>query len=134
MKTVVGSGAVDSVAPTRMAPTLEIQSPPGCRRGQYYLSEPGESLTNMGQQRLNVTTDEGEGRSVTFQVAEVNNPLTSVAKIRDQGNRVVFGAQGGYILNVKTGKITQFQRESGVYTLNLWLEAGGASSFGRPGQ
>ena len=128
MKTVVGSGAVDSVAPTRMAPTLEIQSPPGCRRGQYYLSEPGESLTNMGQQRLNVTTDEGEGRSV------MNRPLTSVAKICDQGNRVVFGAQGGYILNVKTGKMTQFQRESGVYTLNLWLKAGGTSSFGRPGQ
>ena len=134
VKTVVDSGAVDSVAPTTMAPTVEIQSSPGCRRGQYYLSASGDRLANLGQQRLNVTTDEGEGRSVTFQVAEVNRPLTSVAKICDQGNRVVFGAQGGYILNVKTGKMTQFQRESGVYTLNLWLKAGGTSSFGRPGQ
>ena len=88
----------------------------------------------MGQQVMSVVTDDGDEKQVTFQIAEVSRPLTSVARICDQGNRVVFGAQGGYIRNLKTGKVTQFQRDSGVYTLNLWMRTGETSSFGRPGQ
>ena len=133
IKTVVDSGAVDSVAPLTMAPAAEVKSSPGCQRGQHYLSASGDRLANMGQQTLRVATDDGEERQVTFQVAEVSRPLTSVAKICDQGNRVVFGSQGGYIMSLKTGKVTPFQRESGVYALNLWMKGDSPAGFSRPG-
>ena len=45
----------------------------------------------------------------------------SVGKVCEMGNRVLFGAGGGYILNVATGSATPFFKRDGVYTLTMWI-------------
>ena len=52
-----------------------------------------------------------------------------------QGNWVVFGAQGGVIQHIETGKETHFGIEDNVYVLELWLPPSQlASGFAGPGQ
>ena len=53
-----------------------------------------------------VARDNGVRSFATFQVADVSRPLMSVSKVCGMGNRVVFGAGGGYILNLETGAAT----------------------------
>ena len=45
IKTVVDSGAADSVAPTDMAPDIRVEESPGSKRGQAYMSASGGTST-----------------------------------------------------------------------------------------
>ena len=63
---------------------------------------------------------------------EVQRPLMSVHQICQQGNLVVFGEQGGYILNLTDGTQTPFGVEDNVYILDLYLPP--QAGFTRPGQ
>ena len=56
-----------------------------------------------------------------FQLAEVDRPLISVARLVDAGNRVVFGPTGGFIAHVATGRRVQLVRDGNVYTLDMHL-------------
>ena len=56
----------------------------------------------------------------------------SVSKVCEMGNRVVFGAGGGYILNVETGATTQFKKKEGIYVFDMWVPPLSESPFGRP--
>ena len=56
-----------------------------------------------------------------FQLAEVDRPLISVARLVDAGNRVVFGPTGGFIVHVATGRKVQLVRDGNVYTLDMHL-------------
>ena len=58
IRTVMDSGAVDSVAPSTMAPGVSIVPSPGSRRGQNYLSASNERIPNLGQQTLEIKTRE----------------------------------------------------------------------------
>ena len=75
----------------------------------------------MGEKSFIGYTDDEEALNLTFQMAEVTRPLSSVGKITDQDNLVVFGRKGGYIWDVQTGATTHFSREQGVYLLRLWV-------------
>ena len=138
VKTVVDSGASESVAPPNMVPNIPVRPSAGSRRGQHYVSASGERMANQGEQKLPVVTENGEERSVTFQVTDVARPLCSVARICSQGNRVIFGARGWVIQNLETGSETPFLLEDGVYTMSLWVprtsvEAPSPSGFPRQG-
>ena len=82
---------------------------------------------------MKVWTNEGKPAMATFQCADVTRPLCSVSKICDQGNRVVFDGQGGFIEN-KSGVRTSFKRENNVYVLEMHSKKPGelASGFARP--
>ena len=136
VKTVMDSGAVDSVAPSSMAPGVAIQPSPGSQRGQNYLSASNERIPNLGQQTLAVRTEEGVDATATFQIADVARPLNSVGKMCDLGKRVMFGKKGGVIWDIATGHMTKFRREAdGVYELNLWMKEGSSpSGFTWPGK
>ena len=54
-----------------------------------------------------------------FQLAEVDRPLISVARLVDAGNRVVFGPTGGFIAHVATGRKVQLVRDGNVYLLDM---------------
>ena len=90
IKSAIDSGAVDSVAPATMAPNVEVRESAGSRRGQNYLSASGEIIPNQGQQILEVQTDEGSEVRATYQTGDVSRPLTSVGKICDNNERVIF--------------------------------------------
>ena len=77
-------------------------------------------------------TDQGRSVTIKWQVVEVNRPLMSVHQICQNGNIVVFGEEGGYIMNLADGSQTQFGVEDNVYVLNLYLPP--AEGFRRPGK
>ena len=89
------SAAAESVAPPNMAPGVPIEESPGSKRGQQYISASNERFPYVGQQRMEVMTDEGIDSRALFQIAEVGRPLTAVSATCDAGNVVVYGPAGG---------------------------------------
>ena len=140
IKTVMDSGAAESVAPPTMAPRVSISESPGSKNGQHYVSASAGRLPNMGQQQLRVQTNEGRDAKVVYQIAEVSRPLTAVSATCDQGNWVVYTPYGGFIMNCQTGGRTHFERSGGIYELDLWIRnedmqnEGKSSGFTRQGR
>ena len=54
-------------------------------------------IRNLGDQSLNVITDNGMDTTVLFQLADMSRPVMSVSEICDRGNRVIFGCGGGVV-------------------------------------
>ena len=131
---VLDSGAADSVCPRSMAPHFRIDDTEASRAGVYYTAADGGRIANLGETTVPVAMENGLRTSATFQVADVSRPLMSVGKVCEMGNRVLFGAGGGYILNVATGSATPFYKRDGVYIFTVWIppvsEVG--SGFPRP--
>ena len=59
LRTVMDSGAAESVGPPSMAPGVPIHESPGSRMGQAYIAAGGERIPNIGQRILSVVTNEG---------------------------------------------------------------------------
>ena len=131
---VLDSGAADSVCPRTMAPHFAIKDTESSRAGVYYTAADGGRISNVGETTVPVALENGIRTSATFQVADVSRPLMSVGKVCEMGNRVLFGAGGGYILNISTGSATPFYKREGVYIFTMWIppasEAG--PDFHRP--
>ena len=119
--TVMDSGAWDSVAPPSVAPKVAIEESPKSRRGSCYVTASAGRLPNMGQKALNAWTSEWKDVNVLYQIAEVSRPLTSVSATCDKGNVVVYTSQGGFIQNCEAGERTHFERNGGIYELDLWM-------------
>ena len=123
VRAIVDSGASDSCAPEDMAPGVESRESAGSRRGLVYngAAQGGKPLTNDGEKDVLMMTDDGIMLATCWQSVEVSRPLLSVRQIAKQGNRVTFGAIGGEIRNLKSGKVVPFGMEGNVYTLDLWI-------------
>ena len=128
---VLDSGATDSCAPDSTC--SEIQSLPseGSRRGQMYTAAGGKRLANEGEKNIYMVTGDGETVMTNWQTVDITRPLSSVRQICMQGNRVIFGAQDGVILNIEIGQETPYGIEHNVYVLDLWLPP--AQGFARQG-
>ena len=122
IRTVMDSGAAESVGPPSMAPEVPIRESPGSRMNRAYVAAGGERIPNMGQKVLTVVTNEGREAKAVYQVAEVTRPLTAVGSTCDRGNVVVYGPHGGCIINRETGLQTDFERRGGIYELDLWIQ------------
>ena len=140
LRTVMDSGSAESVGPPSMAPRIQIQESPGSKRGQAYIAAGHERIPNLGQQLLNVVTNEGYETQALFQIAEVTRPLTAVGSTCDRGNVVIYGPHGGCVLNLESGIQTDFVRRGGIYELDLWMRTDQSGcgdqqpGFPRPGQ
>ena len=130
-KVIMDSGAAESVAPTSMAPQFLLTVSPASGAGVFYTAANGVRLDNLGQQEIPVAFSNGIRAIATFQIAEVSRPPMSVAKICELGNRVLFGANGGVIVNLNTGQATQFEKEDGVYVFSMWIPPLVETPFGR---
>jgi len=123
LRTVMDSGAAESVGPPSMAPGIfPIQESPGSKRGQAYIAAGHERIPNLGQQLLNVVTNEWQETQALFQIAEVTRPLTAVGTTCDRGNVVIYGPHGGCVLHLESGMQTDFVRRGGIYELDLWMK------------
>ena len=100
VRSVMDSGAAQSVAPPSMAPGVVIAESPGSQRGQHYVSASGGRLPNMGQQKLRAQTNEGREGTVLYQIAEISRPLTAVSQTCDNGNWVVYTPQGLSLIHI----------------------------------
>ena len=86
--------------------------------GHTYLSASGDSLPNMGEKKLEVTTSEGQKATPTYQVADVTRTLCALSRICDKGKTVTVQAEGRFIEN-PDGVRTHFRRENNVYPMDL---------------
>ena len=78
-------------------------------------------MENQGEKAVAMTTKEGVETSATWQMVDVNRPLSSVRRMCKQGNRVIFGLYGGVVQNIETGAEIPFQVEDEIYTMELWV-------------
>ena len=113
-----------------MCPDYEIKPSPGSRRGQHFISASKDRIPNVGEQVLNVVTEDGSEGRIKYQVADISRPLNAVSDICDGGNRVIFGKSGGIIYNISSGKETYFNREEGIDILICWVKPSGLESNG----
>ena len=105
-----------------MAPGVPNLDSPGSLRGQAYIAAGNERIPNLGQQTLNVVTNEGYETQTVYQIAEATRPLTAVGTTCDKGNIVVYGPCGGCIYNLGTGIQTNFTQRGGINELDLWMK------------
>ena len=130
IRVVMDSRTAECVAPRDMAPQYRISDSVASRSGVFYTSADGGRLDNLGQQELPIAFDNGTRAVATFQIANVSRPLMSVARICELGNRVLFGASGGVIVNLASGQVTPFEKEDGVYAFSMWIPPLSESPFG----
>ena len=109
-ESVVDSGAAQSVAPSKgFFERIPARESEGQRRGQTYTAAAGKPLNNEGEKTLNVFTYENVPSQVTYQLADINKPLTAVGDVCDKDRLVIFCKNGGFIQN-KEGNLTKFDR------------------------
>ena len=92
----------------------------GSLRGFQYVAASVSRIPNKGQQLLKFMSKQGVIAALTFQMAKVNKPLASVAKLIDYDYRVVFDKTGSFILNKKDVSIMRLRRERGVFVLDAY--------------
>ena len=82
---------------------------------------------NYGEQQSQGWTDQGLPFNVRTQVK--TRALGSVLHICKSGNRVIFDAGGGVIINKKTQRWIPIHERRGGYEIDLWIR--GADGEGR---
>ena len=136
IKGVMDSGASESVAHPSVCPAYEVSESVGSKAGQNYTSASGDIIPNLGQKVLDVVSDDGRETKVRYQAADVSRTLNSVSEICDAGDPVngqyvIFSKWGGYVYNPSSGRQTPFEREQGIYTMEMWVKP--KSGFTRQG-
>ncbi len=125
IEAVVDSGAVHSVTPPGLFPGPTVPSPWSVA-GRGYRAANGGAIANIGQVAVKFCTAEGDRCAIPFQVAEVDQPLLSVAHLAAAGNRVELSHANGRVVNLATGRSIALERRGGVYIMRMHI-AGGAS-------
>ena len=94
---------VDSCAGETVAPPGWFQAEPSTTdgRGIFYRSATGERIPNMGEVVPTLSTVDDMTLSARFQLAKVNKPLMSVAKMTDQGHEVIFAKKNSRIITAR---------------------------------
>ena len=128
---MLDSGATDSYAPDCMCPEVKSRPSDGSKRGQMYTAAGGKKIANEGEKDITMVTGTNEIVQTNWQTVDITRPLSSVRQICAQGNRVLFGAQGGVIYNIESGHETPFGIEDNVYVLDSWLPPSPTRGFGR---
>ena len=132
IEVVVDSGAVHSVAPPSRFPG-QMSSSPWSRAGRSYRAANGTSIKNLGQLQVTFDSREGHRCHIPFQVANVEQPLISVAHLASAGNKVELGPKDGRIYNTNTGREMKLEKRGGVYLLKMWVTGDTAPPFRRQG-
>jgi hypothetical protein len=123
IEAVVDSGAVHSVTPPGLFPGPTVPSP-WSLAGRGYRAANGTGIKNLGMVAVKFCTAEGDRCSIPFQVAEVDQPLLSVAHLTSAGNRVELGHASGRVVNLATGRAIALERRGGVYIMRMYVADG----------
>ena len=113
----VDSGASETVISEDMLPNIPIKQVDASRRGVQNEVDNGVRIPNLGEKKVQGSSEDGTVRSITTQVCEVNKGLLSVRKVVEAGNRVVFDSTGSYIEDKKTHERMYMRDEAGMYML-----------------
>ena len=120
LEAVIDSGAVHCVAPPGRFPGQMVPSP-WSRAGRGYRAANGTSIKNLGQVDVPFATAEGHRCRIPFQVAEVEQPLVSVAHLTSAGNIVQLGDSDGHVINQRTGRCIGLERRGNIYYMQMFI-------------
>ena len=117
---LVDSGCGKHVSPKVIAPHIPITPTRASVAGLGFSVANGDTVANEGQKEIPILTEPGDKSSIVYNIAEVTRPLNSVGQHCDAGNLVLFGASGGVIYHLDTGKMTPFRRRNkGQYEMKF---------------
>ena len=122
LEDAVDSGATENVIDSDSLKSIEMTPGAAFRRGVSYEVANGVTIPNLGENEFKGFTEEGHLRGLKCQVCDVSRPLLSVAKIVKAGNTVVFGKDGAYVQDDRTGEQMRLKEENGMYILRLWVK------------
>ena len=107
---------------------------PWSRAGRGYRAANGTGIKNLGVVGVPFATAEGHRCAIPFQVAEVEQPLLSVAHLTSAGNLVQLGDTKGNVVSLSTGRSIALERRGGVYIMRMFIaDAAAPLPFGRQG-
>ena len=118
----VDSGAAETVIGEDMALNVDLEEGAKFKKGVQYEIASGELIPNLGEKRMEATTDQGVVRGIKAQVCAVNKGLLSVAKMTEAGHKVVFSKHEAYIEDEETGERMKLVERNGMYTLRMWAK------------
>ncbi len=124
----VDSGSHHNVMPKRLVKQSKIRPSRGSERGLHYVAANKGRIPNEGEVDFDFETEEGTAESWTFQIAEVNKALASIADRVDHGYRVTFdkdektGRDASYMIHKKTKKIIKMVRCGNVWRIEAIVD------------
>ena len=90
--------------------------------GATYRAANGAPIRNLGQVMARFTDERGRRCALPAQVAEVEKPLVSVRHLAEAGNCVTFGATGGEIRHISSGRVLPLRKVGKVYYLEMHFD------------
>ena len=138
---IVDSGASTSMLPKDVARDHPIR--PGTNRS--YTTASKQEVRVEGEKELVCGFMNGTEMKTTWEVGEINRPLSSVSKMVRGGHRIWFDTEergGSGCYSYSTGKTLRLYERDGIYVLPAWIRSGistsnpapGTAGFGRQGQ
>ena len=73
-----------------------------------YTAAGGKKIANEAEKDITMVTGSNKVVETNWQTVDITRPLSSVRQTSLQGNRILFGAQGGVIYNIESGEETPF--------------------------
>ena len=129
---LVDSGASATVVSEDMIKAVKASSPDPSK--SYKLAD-GSIIPNKGEMFFKALTDEGHGKSLTTQVAEVDKALLSVAQVVHNGGKVVFSPSECYVESASGKARSYIEQRGGLYILKMWVPRDQEAPFtGQAGQ
>ena len=102
---VLDSGATDRCALGCMCPEVKSRPSEGYRRGHMYAAG-RKNIAKDGEKHITKVTGATEVVQTNWRTVDITRPLLSVRQTCLQGNRVLFGVQGGVVHNIESGQET----------------------------
>ena len=121
VESYMDSGAARSVCPRSHCAGFDTVPSNSSRQNEHFKTASGARIANEGDRNILGQSTQGELLSMRYAVADVTQPLDSVAQMCDAGAVVVFTAHGGYI-NGPRGRIA-FERRDDTYVRKTWVRA-----------
>ena len=88
-------------------------------KGQTYTAANGAPIRNLGRTTVPFLDQDARASALRFEVAEVTQPLVSVAGLCDANNVVIFHKGGGFIHSLTSKKRVRLARAGNTYVLDM---------------
>ena len=125
VRAIIDSGAEESVTPPGVFGTKVLPSSMS-EKGQTYSAANGAPIRNLGRTAVKFQDQDSRTSALRFEVAEVTQPLVSVAGLCDAGHVVIFTKTGGFIHSLTSKKKVRIARANNTYVLDMGVPAAAA--------
>ena len=123
VEAVLDSGATVTVIPAHVGQGYDITPSAASKAGVAYEIANSKEIQNLGEQLMDVVTDDGAWRGLQAQVADVSKMLQSARPLARAVHTVVFGDGGGgcshYVYNKITGDCVGVKDDGTNYLMGM---------------